>query len=121
MRFLLCSLDSPGFLYPAIGIAKSLRQRGHEVAFAADSSCFERLSREGLSRIPRGSQDGESFQVAIWTQPVAVAIQVKHIEYALKQFDPDVLVGQQLTLGPLLAGEKWGLPVAVLGFCTYLW
>jgi UDP:flavonoid glycosyltransferase YjiC (YdhE family) len=114
-------LDTVGFLYPVIGIANALRQKGHQVALVTDISCLERLSREGLSRIPRGSQDGNSFQVANWAQPLAVAIQVKHIEYALKQFEADVLLGQQLTFGPLLVAERWGLPVALMGFCTYLW
>jgi UDP:flavonoid glycosyltransferase YjiC (YdhE family) len=121
MRFLFCSLESPGFVYPAMGLASALRSRGHEVAFVADLETALLLARQGLRRLPRGSQDGRSFKVSKWFQPFAVAIQVKHIEYALAEFPADVLVGQCLTLGPFLVAERRGLPIAVQGLCTYLW
>jgi len=120
-RFLFCSLASPGFLLPAIGIAERLRQVGHEVAFVTDVSCSETLKRRRLVRYSRGRQDGPSFQVELWGQLLAIAIQVKHVEYAIAGFKPDVLVGQQLTLGPLIAGERHGIPVALIGLATYIW
>ena len=121
MKFLFCSLNTPGFLYPAIGIAKTLRSRGHQVAFAADISCREILASHRFDRISRGKTDGNSFLVEQWGVPLSIAIQSKHVEYALSCFQPDVLVGQQLTLGPLLVSERRQLPIAILGFCTYLW
>jgi UDP:flavonoid glycosyltransferase YjiC (YdhE family) len=48
-------------------------------------------------------------------------MQMKHISYALRRFQPDVLVGQQLTMGPLLVGELRRIPVALLGLFVYLW
>lgn len=121
MKFLFCSLDTPGFLHPAAGIALELKARGHEVAFVADIKCSQFLANSGLRRIPRGVNDGSSFQVAQWAEPIPVAIQVKHIEHALACFSADVLVGQSLTFGPLLVAESYGLPVGLVGFCTYLW
>ena len=121
MRFLFCSLASHGFVYPAIGIAEVLRRRGHKVAFVTDLTCRDTLGQAGFARIPRGNTDGPSFQVKHWAEPLAVAIQVKHIEYALEQFNPDVMLGQQLTLGPLIAGDRHRLPVAMLGLAAYLW
>lgn len=121
MRFLFCSLTSHGFIYPAIGIAKTLRQRGHEVAFVTGSAFSEALRQGGFERIPCTAKDCPSFQVWNWAEPLAVAMQVKHIEYALEHFAPDVLVGHQLTLGPLIIGERHSLPVAVLGLAAYLW
>jgi len=121
MRFLFCSIGSPGFIYPMIGMAKALGERGHEVAFVVDQAWEEPLRRAGLMRLPRGDEDGGSFQIDLWARPVSIAIQVKHIEYALAQFRPDVLVAQSLTYGPLLVAERAGLPVGVLGLCTYLW
>jgi UDP:flavonoid glycosyltransferase YjiC (YdhE family) len=122
LKFLFCSLDSPGFLFPMIGIARALRARGHEVAFATGLTSAGFLASEGLERIPRTDNEGVSFQVPHWFQPLSVAIQVKHIEYALDRFQADVMVGQQLTLGPLIVRQRRRhLPLGLLGFCTYLW
>lgn len=104
-----------------VGIAQTLRARGHEIAFVTDAGNTTLLSRVGFERIPRGAEDGPSFQVPHWFQPMAIAVQVKHIEYALQRFPADVLLGQQLTLGPLIVGERRRLPVGLLGLCTYLW
>ncbi|NJL26435.1 MAG: hypothetical protein HC897_00480 [Thermoanaerobaculia bacterium] len=46
---------------------------------------------------------------------------MKHIEFALDHFAADVLVGQSLTYGSIIASARRRLPVASLGFCTYLW
>jgi len=121
MKFLFCPLASYGFIYPAIGIAKTLYQRGHEVAFVTSLTFSEILRQAGLERIPRTAKDGPSFQVELWAEPLAIVIQVKHIEYALECFAPDVLVGHQLTIGPLIVRVLHGLPVAVLGLAAYLW
>jgi UDP:flavonoid glycosyltransferase YjiC (YdhE family) len=66
-------------------------------------------------------QDGPSFQTHVWGQPASIAIQVKHLEFAVKLFRPDVLVGQQLTFGTIISAERLHLPLALMGFCTYLW
>lgn len=103
-----------------ISIAQLLRKRGHQVAFVTSPTFKETLAEAGLKRIPRGEKDGQSFQVDVWAEPIAVAIQVKHIEYALTFFKPDVLVGQQLTLGPLIAGDRYSIPTAFVGLAAYL-
>jgi MGT family glycosyltransferase len=121
MRFLFCSLDSPGFLYPMIGIANSLQARGHKVAFVSDVDTSDLLANSGLTRIPRGDHDGHSFNVKTWYQPNWIAIQVKHIETALQQFQADAIVGQSLTYGPMIVKELRGFPLALFGFCTFLW
>lgn len=121
MRFLFCAVASHGFVYPAIGIAQALRQRGHEVAFVTGLDFAETLRQAGFERIPRGAQDGPSFQVKHWGLALSAAIQVKHIEYAMERFKPDALVGQQLTLGPLLVHERQRLPLGIVGLSTYLW
>lgn len=122
MRFLFCSLASRGFLYPCVGIAEELLRRGHKIAFVTDGSFRVELEQLGLQRIPRSdSDDGASFWVKHWSEPLAILIQAKHIEYAIRQFLPDVLIGQHLTLGPLLVRQRQGVPLALIGSVTYLW
>ena len=121
MKILFCPLASHGFLYPLIGIAKAIRSRGHEVMFVTGPAFTQALEEADFSRIPRGAKDGSSFDVATWYLPLSVAIQIKHIQYALSRFPADLIVTTQLALGPLLAAEIMRLPVAVLSLGTYLW
>lgn len=121
MRILLCPIASHGFVYPAIAVAQALQRRGHTVAFATGAAFADTLARAGLDRIPRGARDGASFGIARWFEPMDVAIQVKHIEHAVRQFAPDALVTHPLALGPLIVRERTHLPVAVLGMAAYLW
>ncbi len=121
MRYLFCPLASHGFVYPLIGLAEAARSQGHEVSFVTNSAFSETLRDVGLTRIPCGTKDLPSFEVKNWTKPLTVAIQVKHIQYALERFQADALVTTQLTLGPLIASEITELPVVVLGLAAYLW
>jgi UDP:flavonoid glycosyltransferase YjiC (YdhE family) len=121
MRTLFCSFESSGFLFPAIGLAAALRSRGHQVAFVTDRRAEPALRQAGFERLPRGDRDGRSFETGQWFRPLAVALQVKHLEHAMVRFDPDLLVGQALALGPLIVRERSGIPLAVQGLATYLW
>ncbi|AFY50881.1 glycosyltransferase, MGT family [Nostoc sp. PCC 7524] len=120
MKFLFCPLASHGFVYPSIGIAQILKRRKHQVAFVTDIAFSGILQQAGLERIPRTNQDGASFQVGVWAKPIGVSMQIKHIQYALDQFAPDVLVTHQLTLGVLIVGELYNLPICILGGAAYL-
>jgi UDP:flavonoid glycosyltransferase YjiC (YdhE family) len=121
VRSLFCSLASPGFLFPAIGLARRLASQGHDVAFVTGRDQAPLLHRLGVRRLPRGPRDGDSFQVSSWHLPVSAAVQVKHIEFALESFPADLVVGQPLTLGAVIAAERAGLPLAVLGLANYVW
>ena len=121
MRTLICSLNSTSFVNLTLGFGLNLRARGHNVAVVTDLERSQEIECHGLVRIPRGDQDGASFQTSLWGMPLAVAIQVKHLEYAIKVFQPDILVGQQLTLGAYITAERYKLPLAVWGLATYLW
>lgn len=121
MRLLFCSFGTPGFLFPLVGLARELRARGHEIAFASGHQSIPVLRAEGLRRIPRGENDGDSFHPSGWFTPVSCALDAKHLGIALAQHRPDVLVTHHLCLSALIAGERAGLPVAILGPFTYLY
>lgn len=121
MRILFCSFDSPGMLFPLIGVASEMRARGHSISFVTGEAGLSYLARIGMDRIPRGVKDGPSFEISVWSKPLNVAMDVKHIEYAIRQFQPDMLVTHALCLGPLICKERIGVPVAVVGLMSYLW
>jgi UDP:flavonoid glycosyltransferase YjiC (YdhE family) len=121
MRFLFCPMGSHGFVYPAIQLALGLRQRGHEVAFATSETFQPLFEQVGLVRLPRDAADGPSFVIDRWAHPVEAALQYKHLEYALRHFSADVLVGTPFSLGAYLMRERVGIPLAVLGMASHLW
>lgn len=121
MRYLFASLSSYGFLLPAIAIARALERRGHSVAFVTDPSMGHALRQAGMERIPRVPQDGRSFQIELAGHPLETVRQVKHLEHAVETFQPDVLVGHELALGPLIAGERHGIPTAMVGLAAFIW
>ncbi|ATB35828.1 glycosyl transferase [Cystobacter fuscus] len=121
MRYLFCSLDNFGFLFSSLGIAEALRRRGHEIAFVTDLKLAGVVERAGFQRIPRGEPDGSSFLVEISGHPMDTMRQVRHVERALERFPADVLVTQQLALGPYVVAERKALPVATVGMASYLW
>ena len=121
MKILCCSVATDGFLFPSIAVAEALRDLGHEVAFVTDISRGPLLEQAGFERIPRGAKDGPSFEIERWFYGLPIAMQVKHIEYALERFPADVLLGQPLAVGPYIVRDKTELPLAVLGLAPPLW
>jgi MGT family glycosyltransferase len=121
MRVLFCSFDSPGHLFPLVGLALELHRRGNRVAFATGQPALQTLEAAGIERIARGEPDGPSFRVNVHHQPLAIAVDVKHVEHAMEQFSPNAIVTHQLAHAPLLVRERTGIPVAVMGLFSYLW
>ena len=121
MRALFCPIAGRGFIYPMLGIGQKLTARGHTVAFATSVEFADVIAEAGFDRLPRGVKDGASFELARWGHPLAVAIQVRHVQHAIERFDPDVLLVSPLALGALVVGEIACLPVAMLGLSTFLW
>lgn len=120
MKFLFSPMGSHGFVYPSVGIAKELKLRGHEVAFVTSRDFADFFKQEGLNRIPNGIRDRQSFDIPRWGESIHISIQVKHIEYALERFRPDVLIGSLLGFGSIFVGKIHELPTAVIGTSTYL-
>ena len=121
MRFLVCSFSSPGFLFPLVGLALELCRRGHHVGFASGPQATDVLAAAELTRTPRSERDGPSFNVSTWHVPISIAIDVKHIEYAMTVTAPEAIVTHHLCLSALIARARHGVPVAVLGPMSYLY
>lgn len=121
MRFLFCSLTSPGYLNPAIGLAMKLREWGHEVAFVSDLEAEAPLRQQRLRRLPRSDESHAAFYVSRWSGSGEIVLQFKHILGAVREFRPDVMVGQHLTMGAFMVREMFSIPLAVIGLASYLW
>jgi UDP:flavonoid glycosyltransferase YjiC (YdhE family) len=121
MRVLIASLATPGFVFPSIAVAERLRARGDDVAFVTDRSFAAALAARGFERLARSEPDGSSFEIDGWFEPLRVAIQVKHLQRAVEEFRPDVVLASNLALGPLIVRRTHRLPVAVLGPVVFLW
>jgi UDP:flavonoid glycosyltransferase YjiC (YdhE family) len=120
MRFLFCPLASRGYVYPMVGIARELRERGHSVALLTGSPFDDLLLQHGFPPLKRGDEDGKGFAIETWAHPGAVVSQIKQLTKTLPSFFPDILIAHQLTLGPLIVSELLHIPIAVLGFAVYL-
>jgi UDP:flavonoid glycosyltransferase YjiC (YdhE family) len=121
MRVLFCAFDSPGHLFPLVGLALEMRRRGHAVAFATGLPAAATLEAVGLERIPRGEREGPSFRLNTHHAALSVQIDTAHAEWAARRFRPDVVVTHQLCYAPLMLRERMGVPVAVMGLFSYLW
>ncbi len=121
MNVLICALDSPGFLYQSIGLAKVLEQGGHRVACVSSASVADVFERYGVTRIPRPGTDGPSFVIAKWGTVEATLLQFLHVMHAAKSVRPDVIVASALGKGPALAAERLGVPLVTIGGLTFLW
>lgn len=121
MKFLFCSLSNYGFIYSAISVAQSLRQRGHEVLFLTSTTLSETIRKAGFELFTCTEKDNPGFRIYNWGKPFAISIQVNYIKYAINKFSPDVIVGQHLTLGLLIVRRIYDIPVAILGLSAYLY
>lgn len=121
MKVVACAFGSAGFLYPMICAARALRSAGHEVLVVSGPESVPDLAAAGLTRFPRPGIDGPSFTVPDWGNPASVAIQLKHADAACGELRPDLVFTSILAIGPLLAAEVRGIPVAVLGQFCHLW
>ncbi|MCX4553516.1 MULTISPECIES: glycosyltransferase [unclassified Streptomyces] len=117
MKVLLCPLNDPGYLYPALAVGRELRRRAHAVHVLAAPQAAPVVAAAGLAVSAAG--DGTALSVAHWT--VRGPEQHAVVARAVRLLRPDVLVTSVLCHGALVAAEAAGLPVVVLGLTAHLW
>lgn len=127
MKFICSTFGSSGDVFPMLGLAVELRNRGHEVVLATNEHFGERARRNGIPFEPLGSR--EAFQAAInnpdlWhprrafrsifetLRPILKRQYELHAEHASK--GPVVGITNVFGFGALLAQEKLGVPVVTL-------
>ena len=102
-----------GHALPAIALARALRERGHDVLVHS----FERW-RETAEGLGLGFAGGEHHIVALDDRAdgadATPAEIVRALLPSLREFGPQLVVGDGLTLTPALAAEVAGVPRATL-------
>ncbi|MCB0862009.1 MAG: glycosyltransferase [Solirubrobacterales bacterium] len=105
MRCLVAAFGDPGHVFPAIGLARALQARGHEVIVETWPQWQQTVEEAGLRFVsaaqyqvfpPPSSGSPGAGQAAVALMPL------------LEEFNPDVVVNDILTVAPALAAEAYG-------------
>jgi MGT family glycosyltransferase len=114
VRVLLGAFGDPGHAFPMIALGRSLAARGHHVTLQTWERWRAHVEAEGLTFAP--APEYSAFPIS--EQPLdfyeAVVYATRDTLPLVREIRPDVVVHDILTLGPALAGELAGVPLATL-------
>jgi len=126
MRILLFPVGSSGDVFPFVGLAIRLRERGHDVTVFGNGHFRPLITGRGLSFVETESAElYEAMQkeADLWHPirsfkkllghpeiPRAIRLQYRLIEERYKPGDT-VVVGGALAFGPRIARDKFGVPL----------
>lgn len=114
LRLLIGAFGDPGHAFPAIALGKELTARGHEVALQTWRKWREHVEREGMEF--HAAPEYQVFPTR--ERPLkpyeAVVRAAAETQPIIREFEPDVVVSDILTLAPALAGELEGHRCATL-------
>lgn len=117
-RFLLVAIGEPGHAFPMIAIGGALRARGHQVAIHTWFRWQEPIEAAGMTffRAP-------VFEHALDAAPPNVheagALAADQLAGVVREYRPDVVVSDVLTLSGSLAAELCGVPL--VSYVPHLW
>jgi UDP:flavonoid glycosyltransferase YjiC (YdhE family) len=117
-RILLVSIGEPGHAFPIIAIAAKLAAAGCETAVHTWFRWEQQIETVGARffRAPK-------FAVNPGEQPPnvheAAALATDELKAVIEQWEPDVIVGDVLTLASSLAAERCGVPF--ITFVPHFW
>ena len=126
VRVLFGFAGGTGHLNPLVPIADALVEAGHTVAFAPSPSLVDRVQSLGFTAIPAGppygsTEPGPLLPPDLATEERAVReyfagslarARAEALEPVCADWKPDVIVGDEMDFGALLAAERLGLPCA---------
>ncbi len=135
MRFLFTTFEGGGHVPPAIRVALRLKDAGHAVLFVSDEANRAQVEPAGLPFTPwrtapnrhaLGAPDDPLNEWRFRWPPAVVRAVCRSVisgpagAYAddtrelVRDFRPHVIVSNELLFGVILAGEREGVPVALL-------
>jgi UDP:flavonoid glycosyltransferase YjiC (YdhE family) len=121
MRILLGAFGDPGHAFPMIALGGALAQRGHDVTLQTWERWRAAVEGEGMGfapapeyhvfPVPTPGPDGLAEPLDFYE---AVVYATRDTLPLVRDLRPAVVVSDILTLGPSLAGELEGVPLATL-------
>lgn len=125
-KYLWLSHSSGGNLPPSLGVARALKERGHEVVFATKPDTISRIEGEGLraisfknayTQVDKYPDMGPLTRVACSLTSPDVADEIKTV---VASEQPDALMVDAMFPAALDIAPSFGLPTTV--FChTFIW
>jgi UDP:flavonoid glycosyltransferase YjiC (YdhE family) len=114
LRLLIAAFGDPGHAFPAIALARELGRRGHMVLVESWERWREAVGGEGLAFT--GAQEYTVYPPPGPDTPdgQTAAAAAMALSRLMKEFEPDLVVSDILTLAPTLAAEVAGVPHATL-------
>lgn len=120
-KFLFIPLSSPGYLFPAIRLAKILEGQGNTVKFATTKEYQLLLQCQGFD-VQGIHNDGITFlHPSAWFNAGKAVQEIRVLEASVQEFKPDVIVTNPLVLAAFVLAERHQLPLLNLGFAEYLY
>ena len=114
LRFFLGAFGEPGHAFPMLALGARLAERGHEVVFETWSRWRPHVVAAGMRFLPAPEHelfDGSLEPAGMYRAVVESTGQTRG---AVREFRPDAVVHDILTLAPAMAGELERIPVATL-------
>lgn len=113
-RFVVAAFGDAGHAFPAIALARALRERGHVVLVETWERWRDAVEGEGLEFT--AAEEYKTFPLSggksgTWRSAADAAIALVPL---MEEFRPDVVVSDILTLAPTLAAERAGVKRATL-------
>jgi MGT family glycosyltransferase len=122
-RYLIVTLPLAGHVYPALGLARELTARGHDVAWAGSEMMLRPLVGPDATVFPTGSrlfrEQGGSGMAAIkslWVRfimPYGKFI-LPGVAKAVQAYEPDLLLVDQHAAAGAIVAHRHGLPWVTL-------
>ncbi len=114
MRVLLGAFGDPGHAFPAVALATALRARGHAVCVQTWERWREHVEAAGVAFAPAPEYHVFPTRERPLKPYEAVLHATTDTRPLVREFAPDVVVADILTLAPALAAELEGVRVATL-------
>ncbi|GAC1583186.1 MAG: glycosyltransferase [Candidatus Dormibacteria bacterium] len=122
MRILFTSIPGSGHFNPTVPLARALRQRGHDVAYASSPSWTPRVEAAGCENYPSGPAWIESMGDPVMQQIVRKELfvelarmgMVDDVVRAVRNFEADLIVHEGAEIGGLVAGGLLGIPTVMV-------
>ena len=110
-----------GHLLPSIRFAQAVQALGHDVVAVSADRHGALLDQSGISHIPVTNAENPFMSMGDWYVVETVKTQVRVFDSLLERVRPDAVVCGPLAISALIFAERHALPVAILGYSTYLY